>query len=79
MKTFSGFLIISMFCLSSCGSSEKKPAFVGNSETKVVHRITCSGVSNMKEENKVMFKTFKKAKGEGYKACDVCDPDEKKK
>lgn len=79
MRTIAMFLIIGLSLLTSCGSSEKEPTFVGNSETKIVHRITCSSLSNMKEENKVMFKTFKKAKGDGYKACDVCNPDEKKK
>ena len=68
-----------LFALIGCGTKEKEPTFVGNSETKVVHRITCSLVERMKEENKVMFKTFRKAQGEGYKACEICDPDERKK
>jgi len=69
-----------LFCaFIACGSKEKEPTFVGNAETKVVHRITCSQVEKMKDENKVMFKTFKKAQGEGYKACEICDPDERKK
>ena len=79
MRTIFGFLIIGSFLLASCGSSKKEPSFVGNSETKVVHRITCSSAANMKDENKVMFKTYKKAKGKGYKACEICNPDEKKK
>jgi methylphosphotriester-DNA--protein-cysteine methyltransferase len=79
MKSIVVFLIIGLSLLVSCGKSEKEPTFVGNSETKVVHRITCSSAANMKAENKVMFKTYKKAKGEGYKACEICDPDEKKK
>ncbi len=78
MKTILCSFVMLTFLLS-CGGGEKEPTFVGNSETKVVHRITCSHAANMKEENKVMFKTYKKAKGEGYKACDICNPDEKKK
>jgi len=72
-------LVLLVASLIGCGSKEKQPTFVGNSETKVVHRISCSLVERMKEENKVMFKTFKKAQGEGYKACEICDPDERKK
>lgn len=79
IKTFLSIFIVSVFWLSACGGKEKEPKFVGNSETKVVHRITCSTAANMKEENRVMFKTYKKAKGEGYKPCEICDPDEKKK
>ncbi len=73
----SSLFAITLFLILSCGKSEREPTFVGNKETRVVHRISCSLVERMKDENKEMFKTFKKAKGEGYKACDKCDPDGK--
>ncbi len=70
-------LIFGIFLALACGKKEREPTFVGNKETRVIHRISCSLVEKMKDENKEMFKTFKKAKGEGYKACERCDPDGK--
>ena len=73
-------IILTLFAVSmltACGKNEREPTFVGNKETKIVHRISCSIIERMSEDNRVMFKTFKKAKGEGYKACDKCNPDER--
>ncbi len=48
--------------------------YIGNKNSKVLHRSTCDGVSKMSERNKVIFDTWDEAKKKGYTACGVCNP-----
>lgn len=48
--------------------------YIGNKSTKVFHRLTCSSVEQMKEENKVFFRAREEAEKSGYKACKRCNP-----
>lgn len=49
-------------------------SFVGNRNSKVYHRYDCDSVREMKEKNKVEFSSVEEAEGEGYKACNRCNP-----
>ncbi len=56
--------------------SDDKPSaeanFVGNKNSKVYHKKSCSSAKSMKEANKVGFVTADEAVDEGYKPCGVC-------
>ncbi len=46
----------------------------GNKNSKVFHKLSCSSVKNMKEENKQYFETEKEFLNNGYKPCKMCNP-----
>ena len=48
--------------------------YIGNRNSKVFHRATCSSVGQMKESNKVCFKTREDALAANYKPCGKCNP-----
>lgn len=47
---------------------------VGNKNSRVYHYGTCESVSDMKEQNKVVFLTIDDATEKGYKPCKRCNP-----
>jgi len=49
-------------------------AFLGNKDSKTLHKADCKMASKMKAENKVSFATKAEAEKAGYKACKVCKP-----
>lgn len=50
---------------------------VGNKNSRVYHYGTCESVSDMKEENKILFMTIEDAVEKGYKPCKRCLPIQK--
>lgn len=50
----------------------KAGGFVGNKDSKTVHKADCKTAAKMKEANKVTFATREEAEKQGYKACKVC-------
>ena len=57
--------------------AEAKPAaggFVGNKDSKTLHRAGCKMAAKLKPENKVTFATKAEAEKAGFKACKVCKP-----
>ena len=49
-------------------------AYTGNVNSKVFHQNTCDAVTDMKENNKINFKTKEDAVSKGYKPCKSCNP-----
>ncbi len=49
-------------------------AYVGNKDSHVFHRSTCSSVSGMSEKNKIAFFSREEAIEKGYKPCEKCNP-----
>jgi hypothetical protein len=59
--------------------TEAKPApavvgFVGNKDSKTLHKADCKIAAKIKAENKMTFATKAEAEKAGYKACKVCKP-----
>ena len=50
--------------------------FVGSKDSDKYHTMDCPIVKNIKEANKVIFKTAAEAQKAGYKACKKCQPGE---
>ena len=48
--------------------------YIGNKNSHVFHYAQCSGVSGMKENNKVEFTSREEAIAQGYKPCSLCNP-----
>ena len=48
--------------------------FIGNKDSKMLHTADCSTVKQMKEANKIIFKSAAEALKEGYSACKKCTP-----
>lgn len=48
--------------------------YVGNGNSEIFHRMTCSSVSKMKDSNKVTLYTPEQAEYEGYRPCKNCSP-----
>lgn len=53
---------------------EKTVSYIGNKNTKKLHRISCSSVDDMKEKNKVEFTSKETALNKGYQPCKRCKP-----
>jgi uncharacterized protein YraI len=53
---------------------EKTVSYIGNKNTKKLHRISCSSVDDMKEKNKVEFASKETALNKGYQPCKRCKP-----
>jgi hypothetical protein len=54
---------------------EVKPVaggFVGNKDSKTIHKADCKFAAKMKEANKVAFASKEEAEKQGYKACKAC-------
>lgn len=49
-------------------------AFVGNKDSKTLHKADCKIAVKMKAENKLTFASKAEAEKAGYKACKVCKP-----
>ncbi|NLC07735.1 MAG: MBL fold metallo-hydrolase [Syntrophomonadaceae bacterium] len=54
---------------NAMGNTEQ---FIGNKNSQVFHRSTCSGLPS--EKNRVLFDTREKAVAEGYRPCPSCRP-----
>ncbi|WLT31267.1 Ada metal-binding domain-containing protein [Geothrix sp. PMB-07] len=61
--------------------TEAKPApapaaggYVGNKDSKVLHKADCKQGASMKAANRVPFTSKAEAEKAGYKACKVCKP-----
>jgi len=48
--------------------------FLGNKDSKTLHKADCKIAAKMKAENKTSFATKAEAEKAGYKACKVCKP-----
>lgn len=48
--------------------------FVGNKDSKVLHKADCKSVGKMKDKNKVAFASKAEAEKAGYHACKECKP-----
>lgn len=48
--------------------------FVGNKDSKIVHKADCKTTAKMKAENRVAFGSMAEAEKAGFKACKVCKP-----
>ncbi len=48
--------------------------YCGNTNSKVFHSADCTSVSNMKESNKIYFKTREEFIANGYSPCGRCNP-----
>ncbi|MGN0460278.1 MAG: ComEC/Rec2 family competence protein [Ruminococcus sp.] len=53
---------------------EQEEIYIGNKNSKKLHKISCSAVSAMSEENKVYFYDRKDALVKGYSPCSNCNP-----
>lgn len=53
---------------------ETSTGFCANKKTKVFHKLTCSSVKTMKEENKSNVSGREQLIGEGYTPCKRCNP-----
>lgn len=52
----------------------KATAYIGNSNSHIFHKPSCSSANTMKEENKVSFKSREDAVKSGYTPCKRCNP-----
>ena len=59
---------------SSGSSSGSTTAYIGNRNSKVFHRPSCSSVDQMKSSNKVPFSSRDAAVNAGYRPCQRCNP-----
>lgn len=48
--------------------------FVGNKDSKTVHKADCKTAAKMKPANRVTFGSMAEAEKAGFKACKVCKP-----
>lgn len=48
--------------------------FVGNKDSKTVHKADCKTAAKMKPANRVAFGSMAEAEKAGFKACKVCKP-----
>lgn len=55
-------------------SEEHSSYYIGNKNSMVFHRPSCSGVSTMSGKNKVTLDTREDAIAQGYSPCGKCDP-----
>ncbi len=84
--TFSKGVLIDGFRFSSAGLSitpvvlerqmpeTDEVLYIGNKNSMKFHLPNCRAVSQMKEKNKVEFKTREEAIEHGYKPCGECNP-----
>ena len=54
--------------------SEQEETYIGNKNSKKLHKKSCSAVSAMNENNKVCFSSRKDALNKGYSPCNNCNP-----
>lgn len=59
---------------SKTETAQTETKYCANINSKVFHKITCSSVSNMKEENKAYFLDRSLLIDEGYTPCKRCNP-----
>lgn len=55
-------------------SESTKVEYIGNLNTHIFHKSTCSSVGTMKEENKIIFEGRDAAINNGYTPCKRCNP-----
>ncbi|MGN0477158.1 MAG: ComEC/Rec2 family competence protein [Ruminococcus sp.] len=54
--------------------SEQEEVYIGNKNSKKLHKKDCSSVVAMNEKNKVYFSSKKDALNKGYSPCNNCNP-----
>ncbi|WP_415971297.1 MBL fold metallo-hydrolase, partial [Anaerotignum lactatifermentans] len=54
--------------------AETTVTYVGNKNSKIFHRASCSSVSRMKDSNKVSLNSRDAAISQGYRPCENCQP-----
>ena len=54
--------------------AETTVTYVGNKNSKIFHRASCSSVSRMKDSNKVSLNSRYAAISQGYRPCENCQP-----
>ena len=52
----------------------KTADYIGNSNSHVFHKPSCSSANTIKEENRVSFKSREDAVKSGYTPCKRCNP-----
>lgn len=55
-------------------TTETTVTYIGNKNSKVFHRASCSSVSQMKNSNKVTLDSRDGAISQGYRPCENCQP-----
>lgn len=55
-------------------SEQPLPGLVAAREGRLVHRGECDWVGKIAKEQRLPFNSFEEARGQGYRACPVCDP-----
>lgn len=55
-------------------TTETTVTYVGNKNSKIFHRASCSSVSQMKDSNKVSLSSRDAAISQGYRPCENCQP-----
>lgn len=59
---------------SSISAIPETYIYIGNKNTKTFHEPSCSGVSDMKDKNKVVLDSREEAIKKGFKPCKKCNP-----
>ena len=59
---------------SKSSSGKKTGKYVGNKNTHVFHSADCASVGKMSDSNKVYFKSYDEAIGQGYTPAKDCNP-----
>lgn len=54
--------------------TKSEASYIGNSNTKKFHKISCRYASQINESNLIYFKARSDATNSGYEACKVCNP-----
>lgn len=54
--------------------AETTVTYVGNKNSKIFHRASCSSVSRMKDSNKMSLNSRDAAISQGYRPCENCQP-----
>ena len=55
-------------------TTETTVTYIGNKNSKIFHRASCSSVSQMKDSNKVSLSSRDAAISQGYRPCENCQP-----
>ena len=55
-------------------AASSETPYIGNSNTKKLHRFNCASVNDIKEVNKKFIESREEAIEDGYKPCGRCNP-----
>ena len=77
-NTVNGYKLPSIESSSGTDSTTEKPdtniQYCANIKSKTFHLTSCSGVKNMKEENKYFISDRNSLIEDGFKPCGTCKP-----